>query len=228
MSTQQLADRTAELGLPIQRSVLANLENGRRGSVSVAELLVLAAALDAAPVDLLYPVGLEEQIEMLPGRMTDSLGVVSWFCGDLKLGLTDESTTLRKPGAGEESNIYLIRYHNGLIDRLDAHEIEAARAAADSFAAMTAAVARATEAEAYGQARTAEAAAAREARDAAAAKAEAAGAEAAYRELVLAEWRGFIIEPLRRTRAEMRRRGMLLPAIPPRLSLDVDEQDEAR
>ena len=46
MSAQQLADRTAELGAPIPRSVLANLESGRRETVSVAEILVLAAALE--------------------------------------------------------------------------------------------------------------------------------------------------------------------------------------
>jgi len=235
MSTQQLADRTAELGMPIQRSVLANLENGRRGSVSVAELLILAAALGAAPIDLLYPVGLEEQIEMLPGRMADSLGVVSWFCGDLKLDLADESTALRMPGAGEESNIYLIRYHIGLLDRLRAHEPEAARARADAFAAVAAAEAVAAEAKAHSQARTPEAAevwearevALREARDAAAAKAEAVISEAAYRETVLDEWIDFMREPLRRTRAEMRRRGMLLPAVPPRLGLGEEDPGPA-
>jgi transcriptional regulator with XRE-family HTH domain len=235
MSTQQLADRTAELGMPIRRSVLANLENGRRESVSVTELLLLAAALDAAPIDLFYPVGLEERIEMLPGRMADSLGVVSWFCGDLKLDLAAESTALRTPNAGEESNVYLIRYHNGMIDRLRAHEAEAARARADVFTEVAAAEAVAAEAEAHIRARTAEAAAEweardaalREARDATAAKVESVISEAAYRETVLEEWINFMREPLRRTRAEMRRRGVLLPAVPPRLSLDEEDTGPA-
>ena len=73
MSVQKLADRTAELGMPIPRSVLANLESGRRDTVSVAEVLVLAAALDVAPVELICPVGFDKQMGMLPGRAVDPL-----------------------------------------------------------------------------------------------------------------------------------------------------------
>ena len=57
MSVQKLADVTDELGMPIPRSVLANLESGRRETVTVAEVLVLAAALDVAPIDLICPSG---------------------------------------------------------------------------------------------------------------------------------------------------------------------------
>lgn len=71
MSVQQLADRTAELGMPIPRSVLANLESGRRETVSAAEVVILAAALDIAPIELISPVGFDQQVEMLPGRMMD-------------------------------------------------------------------------------------------------------------------------------------------------------------
>ncbi|MFD0393285.1 helix-turn-helix domain-containing protein [Streptomyces nogalater] len=48
VSAQQLSERCAELGMPIQRSVLANMESGRRSTVTVAEVLILAAALDVA------------------------------------------------------------------------------------------------------------------------------------------------------------------------------------
>ncbi|MFE2428437.1 helix-turn-helix domain-containing protein [Streptomyces sp. NPDC059373] len=50
-----LAERMTELGVPWDRSIVANLENGRRGSVSVAELLGLAFVLDVAPIHLLVP-----------------------------------------------------------------------------------------------------------------------------------------------------------------------------
>ena len=43
MSAQQLSDRTGELGMLSPRSVLANLESGRRETVSAAEIMVLAA-----------------------------------------------------------------------------------------------------------------------------------------------------------------------------------------
>src|SRR5580693_5885692 len=56
MSAQQLAERCAGLGMPeITRPVLVKLEHGRREAVSTAELAVLAAALDTAPILLLYP-----------------------------------------------------------------------------------------------------------------------------------------------------------------------------
>lgn len=67
LSGQELSARCAQRGFPIHRSVIANLENGRRGTVSVAELLVLAAALDVPAFQLLAPLD-SEGAELLPGR----------------------------------------------------------------------------------------------------------------------------------------------------------------
>lgn len=55
MSAQQLADACTGLGLPMARSVLANLENGRRAALGVDELIVLARALGVSPLALLFP-----------------------------------------------------------------------------------------------------------------------------------------------------------------------------
>jgi hypothetical protein len=41
--------------------------------------------------------------------------------------------------------------------------------------------------------------------------------------MAVAEWREFIREPLRRTREEMRSRGMLPPALPPDIELGEDD-----
>jgi transcriptional regulator with XRE-family HTH domain len=81
LSAQQLADRTAELGLPMQRSVLANLESGRRTTVTVAELLVLAAALSVAPVLLVFPVGQIAEAGVLPNRSVSSWSAARWLSG---------------------------------------------------------------------------------------------------------------------------------------------------
>ncbi len=54
-SAQRLSDECANLGLDFPRSTLADLENGRRRSISVAELLVVAKALQVEPADLLPP-----------------------------------------------------------------------------------------------------------------------------------------------------------------------------
>jgi transcriptional regulator with XRE-family HTH domain len=53
ISAQKLADRTAELGMPVPRNTIANLENGRRDHVAVDELVALADALGVPPADLL-------------------------------------------------------------------------------------------------------------------------------------------------------------------------------
>ncbi|MHB9862024.1 helix-turn-helix domain-containing protein [Streptomyces sp. YIM S03343] len=82
MSAQQLSDRCAELGMPIQRSVLANMESGRRSTVMVAEVLVLAAALDVAPAQLVFPVGYEEACEALPERSLEPIDALDWFAGN--------------------------------------------------------------------------------------------------------------------------------------------------
>ncbi|MFE2132271.1 helix-turn-helix domain-containing protein [Streptomyces sp. NPDC059466] len=81
LSAQQLADRCAQIGMPIQRSVLANLESGRRTTVNIAELLVLAHALDVPPGVLLFPVGYEQQTEVLPGGYAEPGFAVEWLAG---------------------------------------------------------------------------------------------------------------------------------------------------
>lgn len=81
LSAQQLADRCAEIGMPIQRSVLANLESGRRTTVTIAEVLVLAAALEIPPALLVFPVGRVDKFAMLPDFEANPLAAVDWFGG---------------------------------------------------------------------------------------------------------------------------------------------------
>ncbi|MCL6302934.1 helix-turn-helix domain-containing protein [Streptomyces kronopolitis] len=82
MSAQRLSDRCAELGMDVPRATISNLENGRRTSIAVAELLVLAAALDVPPAALVFPVGYTEETEALPGAMTPPYEAVRWFGGE--------------------------------------------------------------------------------------------------------------------------------------------------
>ncbi|MCK0516661.1 XRE family transcriptional regulator [Williamsia sp. DF01-3] len=81
MSAAGLADRTAALGHPISRSVIADLEIGRKKSLDVAELLVLAQALQVAPVQLVYPDLPKGDVEVLPGRFVESHEALQWFSG---------------------------------------------------------------------------------------------------------------------------------------------------
>lgn len=82
LSAQQLSDRCREIGLPIHRSVISNFENGRRGNLTIAELLVVAEALEIAPIFLLFPVGFTETIEVLPNDTVTAVDAVKWFAGD--------------------------------------------------------------------------------------------------------------------------------------------------
>jgi transcriptional regulator with XRE-family HTH domain len=79
LSAQRLADRTAGLAGPIPRNVLANLEGGRRDTVSVAELFILAKALNAAPVDLLFPADADAEVEVAPGEFLSRDRAVAWL-----------------------------------------------------------------------------------------------------------------------------------------------------
>lgn len=83
MSAQALADRCAELGLPsLKRQAITNLENSRRGMVTVEELLVLAAALDAPPLELLRP-SADDELAVTPDLAVDAERLVLWFAGEL-------------------------------------------------------------------------------------------------------------------------------------------------
>jgi hypothetical protein len=82
MSAQQLADECSRLGYPVPRSVLTNLENGRRETVSIAEWLVLSAALKVPPVLLLFPLWRGDAIEPLPGVKASPWHAVQWVIAD--------------------------------------------------------------------------------------------------------------------------------------------------
>ncbi|MFF7637744.1 helix-turn-helix domain-containing protein [Kitasatospora sp. NPDC008050] len=96
MSAQDVADACAKLGYPIARSVIANLENGRRSSVDVAELLVLAKVLDVPPVALLVPVGEESEIEVLPDQVYSTDDALMWVTGELPLDYEPPDDTVEE------------------------------------------------------------------------------------------------------------------------------------
>jgi transcriptional regulator with XRE-family HTH domain len=85
MSAEDLAAACADLGMPIPRSTLADLENGRRASISVAEWLAIAAALDVPPVMLLCPVGTADTAEVLPGTEAPAFRAAQWVAGEAPL-----------------------------------------------------------------------------------------------------------------------------------------------
>lgn len=103
MSAQQLADTCEELGITVPRTVISNIENGRRSNVTMAEILILAAALDIPPTALVHPVGYVDQVEYLPGRTAPPLDAADWWHGR---------------DAAEGSALALLRRHRDIEERI--------------------------------------------------------------------------------------------------------------
>lgn len=82
LSAQRLAERCNKLGMPsLTRTVITKLENGRKESVSTAELAILATALDVPPVILMFPIGERDTVDVTPGWERDPLDAIYWFSG---------------------------------------------------------------------------------------------------------------------------------------------------
>jgi hypothetical protein len=82
-STQWLSDQTAATaGYRVSRSVIADLENGRRRYVTTAELCALSWALKVPPIRLLYPDLPDGQVEVIPGKQVPSIEAAMWFSGE--------------------------------------------------------------------------------------------------------------------------------------------------
>lgn len=82
ISARELSDRcTAIADYAIPRSTIANLESGRKESMPVHEIAVLARALGVPPLRLLFPLGTEETVEALPGRHVPTWYAVQWWRG---------------------------------------------------------------------------------------------------------------------------------------------------
>ncbi|MEU8711665.1 helix-turn-helix transcriptional regulator [Streptomyces sp. NPDC048663] len=85
-SGAQMGEQLAALGVPWNRSVVANFESGRRPAVSVQELLALALVLDVAPVHLLVPLDPEPyQVTPESSHVHDSDDVWRWIKGERPL-----------------------------------------------------------------------------------------------------------------------------------------------
>jgi len=108
-SAQWLADRTAELGHPISRTAISNLEVGRKRSVDVPELVVLARALGVPPLRLLYPVLSAGEVEVLPGHRTSSWSAAQWFAGRAPYTAMDKTQKVFVDFAADEDGARLLR-----------------------------------------------------------------------------------------------------------------------
>jgi transcriptional regulator with XRE-family HTH domain len=82
LTAQQLAERTRDIGYPVSRVAISKIEgNLRAGKLDVAELLILAAALDVPPLVLLFPGLPDEAVEVIPGQPGTSWDGYLWATG---------------------------------------------------------------------------------------------------------------------------------------------------
>jgi transcriptional regulator with XRE-family HTH domain len=104
LTAVQLAERTKQLGYPITRVAITKIEgNSRSGKLDVAELSVLAAALDVAPLELLFPGEADSPVERLPDKTVPTAHAASWFADrpdwlDSLHGAVDQLTQVLRPG----------------------------------------------------------------------------------------------------------------------------------
>jgi transcriptional regulator with XRE-family HTH domain len=80
-SAKDLSDKCLADGFDIPRSTIADLENGRRRSVSVAELLAFARVLGVSPMDLVYPLELGGAFRVSRTEWLTSLDARRWWGG---------------------------------------------------------------------------------------------------------------------------------------------------
>jgi hypothetical protein len=131
-SAAWLSDQTAELGYRVSPTVIAKLDSGHRGGVlSVAELLVLAAALDIPPGMLLFPGYPSGKVDFLPGRTEASQLALEWFSGQGRM-------PAGPPNRGTEL-VQAVREHAELRKALlaDLHLKEALKYASDMDRELT-------------------------------------------------------------------------------------------
>jgi transcriptional regulator with XRE-family HTH domain len=83
LTAVQLAARTKKLGFPISRVTITKIEqNMRVGKLGVAELVVLADALEVSPLNLLYPGLADQPCSYLPNQEMPTLAAKNRFVGE--------------------------------------------------------------------------------------------------------------------------------------------------
>ena len=91
-SAQELADKVKEIGGKLDRAAISKIESKAR-NVSLDEALLLAAALDVAPVHLIFPLDDAEPVKIAPKLDPVSANDARWWLrGTTPLPTTNEKT----------------------------------------------------------------------------------------------------------------------------------------
>jgi transcriptional regulator with XRE-family HTH domain len=106
LTASELSRRTAELGYPITRGAISKIETEvRSGKIDVAEVLVLAAALDIPPVLMLFPnFSTDGAHQVLPGVSVRNEDAVRWLAGRISFPQREEPVSRRLEGQPHPPN----------------------------------------------------------------------------------------------------------------------------
>ncbi|KUN95310.1 helix-turn-helix transcriptional regulator [Streptomyces caeruleatus] len=85
LTVVEAAQACADLGLAVPKTTITNLETGRRTSIDLAEFLVLAEVYKVPPISLLFPLGTDNAVAVLPDREVPTWEAVAWFTGETPL-----------------------------------------------------------------------------------------------------------------------------------------------
>jgi transcriptional regulator with XRE-family HTH domain len=117
-SVQWLEDRTAELGHRVSRSTVNELENRRRKSVTLADVMVLAAALNVPVAHLIWPPDGPLAVEVLPGELVPRHEALESLAGgeaDIQRDRNELNEAMRTISAAQET-VRKLMARNGIAE----------------------------------------------------------------------------------------------------------------
>ncbi len=81
LSLAQLAQQLEEIGCPLHLNTLNKIEHGRRG-IDLDEVVALARVLRVPPLALVFPLGHQDVVDILPGQRVGTWAAAKWFSGE--------------------------------------------------------------------------------------------------------------------------------------------------
>ncbi|MCW2960260.1 MAG: hypothetical protein JWM90_647 [Thermoleophilia bacterium] len=90
LSLAEVSARMTTSGVPLSLNGLSKVELGNR-ELNLDELVALAAALGVPPLVVLFPLGRQREVALLPGMAVGTWAAAKWFAGEAALPGSDES-----------------------------------------------------------------------------------------------------------------------------------------
>lgn len=132
-SAPRLTEETERLGHLVKTSVINNMESGRRSDVTLAEIMVLARALEATPLELVVPLTAEDDFPVSPHDTVHPWDAFRWLSSDV-----DEFRAVDKASSEYAQAVDAYRRHEFAVDRwlrayLPNHDLSASSPYLDSI-----------------------------------------------------------------------------------------------